>query len=411
MTNKRYPILADNRHCTGCMGCVDACHQDALTKIVNEEGYYTYKLDTSKCVGCLLCERICPVVGDKSYGDNSLNNPVYAAWSNNEQIRVNSSSGGVAAEISKYFLSKGGTVIGATIDETTCHHICITDVNALYRLQGSKYIQSDTTGVFRQMLQNLKEGRKVLFTGTPCQVAAAINFVKEDKLKEHLYTLDIACGGVPSLFLRDRFVSEYGAEIKVIHSFRNKDNGWKATGYKYELKAITKQNNLKSYGLHNLMLGGFGMELTNRYSCYNCKFALVNRKSDFTVADFWGDTDHKEEHYKGLSTLSVHTSKGSQLLDEIKTLSCVPTTWEKVLLRNYRYAYGKSLKGKTLARRLISTSFSKMSYSNLCLLYAGAAKPQNIIFFFLKAVYVAIGVINFKKAIRYINKEILNKSR
>ena len=411
MTTKRYPILAEIKNCTGCLGCVDACHQDALVKTVNEEGHYFYKLDTSKCVGCLLCESICPVVGDKTYGDNSLNNPVYAAWSNNEQIRVNSSSGGVAAEISKYFLSNGGAVIGATIDETTCHHICITDVNDLFKLQGSKYIQSDTTGVYRQMLQCLKAGKKVLFTGTPCQVAVAINYIKDEQLKEHLYTLDIACGGVPSLFLRDRFISEYGDEIKEIHSFRNKDNGWKATGYKYELKAITKEKSLKSYGLHNLLLGGFGMELTNRYSCYNCRFALVNRKSDFTVADFWGDTDHKEEHYKGLSTLSVHTNKGCQLLDEIKTLSYVPTTWEKVLPGNYRYAYGRSNKGKTIARRSIASSFTKMSYDKLCLLYAGAATPRNPLFYFRKAVYVAIGVFNYRKAIHYINKVILNKSR
>lgn len=411
MITKSLPILAGIKKCTGCLACIDVCRQDALKKAINEEGHYTYKLDASKCVGCLQCEHVCPALDDKCYGDNSLNNTVYAAWSTNDLIRNNSSSGGVATEISKYILTNGGIIYGATMDGINCLHIEVSDINDLYKLQGSKYIQSDTTGIYRLMLKSLKEGKTVLFTGTPCQVAAAINYVKDDSLRNSLYTLDFACGGVPSLYLRDRFIKEYEDEIIEIHSFRNKDKGWKAHGYKYELKALSKQHSLKSYGLHNLLLGGFGMGLTYRHSCYNCKFALVNRKSDFTVADFWGDTDYKDQHYKGLSSLSAHTAKGKRLLNEIWTLKREPTTWDKVLPGNYRYAYGKSILGKTIARRKMDHAFKKYSYCKLCLIYAGAATTKNPIYFFMKAVQVFIASQNHKKAIRYINENILNQSR
>lgn len=410
MITNKLPTLAELSKCTGCLACVDVCRQGALNKIVNEEGHYTYKLDNTKCVGCLLCEHVCPALDDKCYGDNSLNNPVYAAWSTNDLIRNNGSSGGVATEISKYIISNGGIVYGATIDGVNCHHIEVTDINDLYKLQGSKYMQSDTTGIYRLMLNRLKEGKTVLFTGTPCQVAAAINYVKDDSLKNQLYTLDFACGGVPCLYLRDRFIKEYEDEIKEIHSFRNKDNGWKAIGYKYELKALTKQLTIKSYGLNNLLLGGFGMGLTYRHSCYNCKFALVNRKSDFTVADFWGDTDYTEQHFKGLSSFSTHTAKASQLVNEIPSLKREPTTWGKVLLGNYRYAYGKSISEKTLARRKMERAFNNYSYRKLCLIYAGAATPKNPIYFFIKAVQVIIASLNHKKALRYINEKILNQA-
>ncbi len=268
-------------------------------------------------------------------------------------------------------------------------------------------MQSDTTGIYRLMLKRLKEGKTVLFTGTPCQVAAAINYVKDESLRNSLYTLDFACGGVPSLYLRDRFIKEYEDEIKEIHSFRNKDNGWKAFGYKYELKALTKQKSLKSYGLHNLLLGGFGMGLSYRYSCYNCRFALVNRKSDFTVADFWGDKDFKDQHYKGLSSLSAHSAKGIQLLNEILSLKREPTTWDKILPGNYRYAYGKSFLGKTIVRRTLAQAFKNLSYRKLCFIYAGAATPKNPVYFLMKAIHIVIASLNRKKAIHFINEKIL----
>lgn len=407
MITKRLPALANKKKCTGCLACVDVCRQGALNRVINEEGHYTYKIDTSKCVGCMQCEHVCPASDGKCYGDNSLNNPVYAAWSTNNLIRNNSSSGGVATEVSKYILTNGGIVYGATMDGINCHHIEVTEINDLYKLQGSKYMQSDTTGIYRLMLKRLKEGKTVLFTGTPCQVAAAINYVKDNSLKNQLYTLDIACGGVPSLYLRDRFIKDNGDEIKEIHSFRNKDNGWKAFGYKYELKVLTKQQTLKSYGLHNLLLGGFGMGLTYRHSCYNCQFALVNRKSDFTVADFWGDTDFKEQHYNGLSSLSAHTAKGIQLLNEILSLKREPTTWDKVLPGNYRYAYGKSFLDLTIARRKMAQAFKNYSYRKLCLIYAGAATPKTPVYFLMKAIYIVIASLNRKKAIRFINEKIL----
>ncbi len=127
MITKRLPALANKKKCTGCLACVDVCRQGALNRVINEEGHYTYKIDTSKCVGCMQCEHVCPASDGKCYGDNNLDNPVYAAWSTNDLIRNNSSSGGVATEISKCILTNGGIVYGATMDGTNCRHIEVND--------------------------------------------------------------------------------------------------------------------------------------------------------------------------------------------------------------------------------------------------------------------------------------------
>lgn len=410
MPTKRYPILADIKHCTGCLGCVDVCPHGALSRNINEEGHYTYKLDSEKCIGCLQCERVCPAIGDKSYGDNSLENPVYAAWTTDGELRKRSASGGVAAALSIYFVEKGGEVIGAAMDGFECKHVVVDSLEGLTKLQGSKYMQSDTTGVYRKMLSSLKDGKMVLFTGTPCQVAAAINYIKDDRLQNNLYTLDMACGGVPSLFLRDRFKEEFESDVKGIDSFRNKDKGWRSTNFAYELRAISKDDKIKSYGLHNLFLGAFGMGLTNRYSCYDCKFAKVNRKSDFTVADFWGDHDFSDQHHEGLSSLSVHTEKGKRLLENLSTIDKKETEWSKVLLHNYRYAYGKSILGHSLVRKHLAKSFRNYSYEKLCKLYA-AATTKNVFYFALMAFNIIRGKINRKNGIKYILRNILNTSK
>jgi len=410
MEPKRYPQLATIDRCTGCLVCVDVCPQQALAKTVNEEGHLTYTLNHDLCIHCLKCEKTCPVVSDMDYGDNSLSNPVFAAWSNDATLRKRSSSGGVATAVARHILEKG-VVIGANMEGVTCKHTVIDNIKDLPKLQGSKYMQSDASGSYRAALKYLREGRKVLYIGLPCQVAAILCMTSGGKFKDSLYTMDMACGGVPSLLLRDKFIKSSGYDVVAIASFRNKDKGWRSVGYRYELKTTNHNGETMPIPARNLLLGGFGMGLTNRHSCYACRFALVNRKSDFTVADFWGDTDFPEQHYDGLSTLSIHTTKGKAMVEELckrNEIGIGETTWEKVLNGNYRYAYGKSPIGKSFQRKHLSWLFKHCSYKTLCQLYAGNVKVYNPLFV-VKAILRMVNDCNKKYGLKYINHNILNR--
>ncbi|MCK9156600.1 MAG: Coenzyme F420 hydrogenase/dehydrogenase, beta subunit C-terminal domain [Paludibacteraceae bacterium] len=408
--NKRYPILATKKNCTGCMACVDACPSGALCQFINDEGHYTFKLDKEICVNCLKCESTCPIVSKIDYGNNDLSTPVYAAWSCNKELRKKSSSGGAATAISEYILKQGGVVIGATLDGSNCRHISIESISDLPKLQGSKYMQSDACGAYKQTLQYLREGRRVLFIGTPCQVAAAINFVKNPKLSENLFSLDMVCGGVPSLFIRDRFISESGKKIKAIDSFRNKDKGWKSKGFTYQLKVVNDRNEIEVIHEKNLLLDGFVSELTNRYSCYDCQFVYINRKSDFTIADFWGDTFFRDEHKEGLSSLAVHTEKGKVLLAEIKNqnIKIKQTSWDKVLPYNFRYVYGHSLLKHLPQRKYLNWIFNHCLYETLCSFYAGDVTFKKPIGIVLKVMRKITIIINRKKSEKFIYN-LLNK--
>ena len=194
-----HPQLADKHHCTGCMACADSCVQHAITCVINNEGHYAYQVDENKCVLCHRCEKVCPIVSNLKYGTNDLReSQPYAAWNTNDDFRRTATSGGVFPAIAKKTIMQGGVVFGAVQEQFYVHHECIDSINAITRLQGSKYTQSKTEGIFAQVKDALNNGRKVLFTGVGCQVAALLSFLKENKNIDNLITIDLICGGVPS---------------------------------------------------------------------------------------------------------------------------------------------------------------------------------------------------------------------
>lgn len=274
--------LCKEEQCYGCYACVDSCPKKCLTMKENRYGHIIPVCDENQCIDCGLCEKSCPVLDGKEKEELKEVHKVYAAWAKDENIRMTSSSGGMAYVIEKSFLKQGGIVYGAELtDEIFVRHIRVTDIKELYRLQGSKYVQSHIGDNYISVKKDLMNGKKVLFTGTPCQIAGLKTYLKEKAKDENLYTMDLVCHGVPSQTVFKKYIYKE-SDGKKIQNIRFRDE----TGYGLQLdleEGIKRIRMRDSYWFRGFMYGIF-----NRESCYQCPYAGINRIGDISLGDFWG---------------------------------------------------------------------------------------------------------------------------
>lgn len=370
--SNHFPKLACQHECTGCLACTDSCQHNALDYYIGNDGHYYIKINEEQCVGCLICENVCPITSKQKYGE-SENASFYAAWNKDDAERMESASGGAFSAMAHYMIERGGVVIGAaTQNVCDVRHIAITDIEGLKRLQGSKYTQSNTSGIYRETYELLKEGRMVLFSGTGCQVGGLLSYLKKKKYEGKLITVDLICGGVPSKLLLQKFVENEPYEVKRIVSYRTKVSGWKPKGFIYNLKVEDAEGKIHDYtGKRNMITTAFSTEMTNRYSCYDCNFVGTHRKSDFTIGDLWGDDQFPNEHHSGLSLVVVHNEKANQLLTEMNNyLATSPCNSNSAIVNNYRLVDGTNVRGNLWERKLMSLIFKKCSYKVLKKVYA-----------------------------------------
>ncbi len=365
------PHLASHSACTGCMACIDACSKEALNSYVGADGHYYIHLDEKRCVGCLRCESTCPVVSDFQYSNSEICH-CYAAWNKDDDIRQQSASGGVFAAMAAYVIDRQGVVVGAANIGTDVKHVTIEKKSDLPMLQGSKYTQSDCRGIYYQTIELLKNGRLVLFSGTGCQIAGLLSFLRKHTFTGHLITVDLICGGVPSKLLQQAFLKNEPHHLTRIVSYRTKEAGWKPKGFSYNLKAANSEGFVFDYaGLRNLITDGYGSELTNRYSCYKCRFAGLLRQSDFTIGDCWGVTQLPEQHTLGLSVMIAHSERAEKILTDLTSyMETVPASLTEVVKHNPRLVDGRKRYEHFPERRFISWFFSHCSYSTLKRIYA-----------------------------------------
>lgn len=285
--------------------------------VKHEDGFVYPKIDASRCISCHLCEHVCPYECGASFNQPST---TYAAVSKYSQDIANSSSGGLFSLFARATLDAGGVVYGATLDEKlVCRHIRVDNLADLKDLQKSKYIQSISHDVYQDIVEVLKDGHIVLFSGTPCQVAGLKNLTRG--IDERLVTVDIACHGVPS---QDNFNS-YIKYLEGKHSgtvcsvdFRYKRPGRWGHYFAYEIEhGDKKRYQCAPYKspYYYLFLHGY----TFRKSCYQCLFAKMERIGDLTLADFWGlqQEDVPFDISNGVSAVTVNTNKGRKLINQI----------------------------------------------------------------------------------------------
>lgn len=304
--------------CTGCGGCISICKKKAITLLQNKKGFFEAVIDKKKCIYCGLCEKVCPVLEFPNIEE--YDKKVYACFNKNIDIMKCSSSGGVFFAIAQSIILNGGIVIGVQYDENlkVKHAIC-DNVNDLQKFCGSKYVQSENN-IMGQMLEYLKKNRTILFTGTPCQIAAAKMISKYSKLGK-LFTVEVLCHGVGSPYLFDEHLNflEKKHNSKVIQfDFRNKKRVNPSISYKLENgKLYYKDFNLDFYS------NGFNRCITLNEACYECKYAKEERYSDLTIGDFWKGPLQSEiyplegSYPKGVSLVIVNNFNGEKLWNSI----------------------------------------------------------------------------------------------
>lgn len=386
------PRLADIYSCTGCLACVDSCPKSALRKIIADDGHIYIECDTKNCVLCRHCEQICPVINGLVYSSNNLKQTQpYASYVIDPLIYEKSTSGGLFAAIAYDFINNGGFVCGAILQNNIVRHIISNDIGDIPKMQGSKYMQSDLSGIYRDIATVLNRGDKVLFCGMGCQAASMISFFHNDKNKNNLYVIDMICGGVPSALLVHTFLENERSYSEII-SFRKKDKyvlscKKKETG---DIVVLDKKRTLPLYG--------FFCDLTKRYSCGDCKFCGIERLSDLTIGDYWGECSHIHK-----SVALAHTKRGVDFLKNNSLLKTQSINWDFLSL-NYRCAIGYSGCNGRLRRKLLGWNFNHFPYYILCGLYG--CNPKSIVWLPLTIYNTILNKILTIKKKRLLKKSI-----
>lgn len=311
--------ICDYKDCTGCMACYNACTKNAIKMQPNEEGFLHPEINARRCIDCGVCSKVCPINKPPA-----MYKPlkIFSGWSNNEETRLISSSGGAFTEISKLILAQKGVVFGVAMDENIeARHIFIENEHDLYRLQGSKYVQSIIGNTYKEVKLFLQEGKTVLFSGTPCQIAGLYNFLRKDY--ENLYTVDLICHGVPSpkVFADYKdYISESIKEPVKDIKFRCKKSSW--IFYNMGINSHVEKNKSTKYSYighyyADPYIRAFLRDNILRPNCYQCRYTSLQRISDFTIADWWGykatTNDDKDFDRKGVSLIMCNTNKAVSL--------------------------------------------------------------------------------------------------
>lgn len=311
--------LLFDEHCAGCYSCQSVCPKKCISLTCDNRGYRYPIIDKDACVNCHLCEKVCPLRHDREENGECK---AYAAFCKDEADRVESSSGGIFSLISRAVIQNGGCTVGAVYtDSFQVKHVVVTD--DISKLRGSKYLQSEVDFIYMEVKELLKADERVLFSGTPCQVAGLKSYLQIEY--ENLITVDVACHGVPSAVIWNKYLDyltkKYKSKIASIN-LRDKSTGWK--GYSV---SVAFQNGKKYTKLaeDDPFMKLYRSNLCLRPSCYNCKFRGLNRVSDITLADFWGaDRIIPEmDDDKGLSLVLTHSQKGEEIIRTLQSNACI----------------------------------------------------------------------------------------
>lgn len=302
----------NKNQCCGCTACYSVCPTDAITMEYDKEGFLYPSINNALCVNCGKCRNACAF--QKGYEEH----PVicgYALKHKDIIIRKSSRSGGAFAGIANFVLNLDGVVYGAVYnDDYSVQHFRCESKKDLVKLQGVKYIQSEMKDIFAQVREDVKAGKYVLFSGTPCQVAGLIATLKNIN-RENLYTADLICHGVPNNMIWQEFLRwterKYKGKLEKA-LFRDKSYGWNT-----HFESVTI--NGKKHKTKRFCLMFYENDIL-RPSCYECKYANLNRVGDFTLGDFWGiKRQYKDFVDKdGCSLFLINTKKGQDIFDKIK---------------------------------------------------------------------------------------------
>lgn len=309
---KHIDALNNKYSCSGCTACAQSCPKQCITMSSDYEGFKYPIVDETRCIQCGICIKVCPWRKEKYQRPiNCFTEPiVYAAKCKDKNIRLNSTSGGIFTVLSDYILQLQGGICGAVYNTSTqkVEHTITFTTEGRNKMRGSKYVQSELSNTFQDIKTLLEQDKWLLFTGTPCQTAGLLSFLKKDYPK--LVIVDILCHSVPSPLILHEILKKY-APTNI--SFRDKSLGWRKS-YSFQIK----ENNKIIH--NNTFLNLFFKGLINRPSCYNCIFTNTYRASDLTIGDYWNikAIDSKFEDPLGVSCILINSPKGKYIFEQIQ---------------------------------------------------------------------------------------------
>ena len=301
--------------CCGCTACMNVCPKSAIEMEMDEEGFLYPKVHKSKCINCGLCKNVCPIL-NKNKNEN-FNQKGYIFQYKEDDIRLESTSGGFFTAIAEYILKNKGVVYGVSLDKNfVAKHERVTDKQDLWKFRNSKYVQSDPNKTFKQVKQDLGKKLLVCYSGTACEIEGLKFYL--NKAYDNLITVDVICRGVPSPLLWKKYIEEKNknGQIDKVY-FREKKYGYKYSNLCLHNKAnkIIYSNGIES----DQYLRAFFSNIACRPSCYNCHFKEQYHKADFTIWDCFNvyEYDKNFDDDKGTTRVLINSKKGNQIFNQI----------------------------------------------------------------------------------------------
>lgn len=316
MSSNNVINLINKNDCSGCGACVCACAPKCLSMKSDSEGFYYPYTDNKNCINCGKCLSVCPEKSKPKITDYSRR--VFAVQHKDDGIRRESTSGGAFTAIAEYIIKSGGIVFGAGMDENfRVRHMSAYNIEQLALFRNSKYSQSDLDDTFIKIKNCLTEGRKILFSGTPCQVAGLKNFLPN--ADENLITVDVVCRGIPSPLVFEKYIEyqkeRFGEFDKVL--FRDKYSGYTHTAMSLYRDNVCLYHNGLEY---DPMLKLFYQGMICRPVCSNCRFKEAERCSDFTLWDCFSPAEINRafDDNKGTTFVMLQSEKAEMIFDKIR---------------------------------------------------------------------------------------------
>lgn len=332
-------VYDEKKSCCGCRNCLNVCPTKAIQMVEDEYGFDYPEIDSVNCINCGRCRTVCPMNEVKGEAVEAA----YAVVLDDKAIE-RSASGGAFYALSKALLEKDGVIFGCAFDKALMpRHTRVDGISDLPKLQGSKYIQSEMN-CHNEIIELLKVGRTVLFSGTPCQVAAIKKFAGRNA--DNLFTVEVVCHGVPNRALWidyiDHLGEKHGGRITAFQ-FRTK-NTEKSFCSKYSVIINGEKREYTLPSVLSYYYYAFLKGKTYRESCYSCPFAQPSRQADITICDFWGYNGEKFSALKNVSACLVKGEKGKELFDiGKKYLLTEPSTFNSVAIQNEQLKQSSSI--------------------------------------------------------------------